>query len=147
MKLSTRVRYGARALVELALAHPDRTVSARDIAERQRISPKYLEQILTVLKESGLVAAVRGKRGGYALARPPAAITLKELFESLEGSLAPVHCVDHPDSCPSEAVCPTRETWLEIGGSVAQILERTTLRELAERRRRKAASSAVMYYI
>lgn len=147
MKLSTRARYGARALVEVALAYPDSTVSVKHVAARQNISPKYLERIMATLKAAGLVKAVRGMHGGYVLARPPTSITLKELFEALEGHVAPVDCVDHPNSCPMEDVCPTRETWVEMKQSLERILEGTTIQDLVERKKRKDSSSSPIYYI
>lgn len=145
MKLSTKARYGARALADLA-GHGDTPASVRDIAERQRISPKYLEQILNALRAAGLVRAVRGLRGGYAIAKSPDAINLREVYEALEGSAAPVECVDH-HCCPMEEACPTRQTWLEIKESLEGILERTTVQELVDRTNQKKQSIAVMYHI
>lgn len=147
MMLSTRTRYAARAMAELGSAYPDGTVSVRSVAQSQRVSPKYLEQILHSLRAAGLVRAVRGMRGGYALARPPASITLKEVFEVFEGSAAPVHCVDQPDSCPLVDVCPTRETWAEMKEALLRVLQRTTIGHLVERKARKAGSSALTYQI
>lgn len=147
MKLSTTVRYGARAMTEIASAFPRRAVSVREVARQQGISPKYLEQILKPLKAAGLVQVVRGNQGGYVLARPPERITLKEVCESLEGSVAPVDCVDFPDSCPMHEGCPTRDTWVEIKEAVEGVLERTTIRDLVERKLRKATPPAPVYQI
>lgn len=147
MKLSTRARYGARALAELALAYPGGPVSVGQLAEGQRISAKYLEHILSTLRAAGLVKAVRGMHGGYALARSPAAITVKELFEVLEGPVALVDCVDHPNSCPMKDVCPTRDTWVEMKQSLERVLERTTIQDLADRKTRKGCSRTAMYHI
>lgn len=137
MRLSTRTRYGSRALAELAAAYPDRIVPLKQIAESQHLSVKYLEHIMTALKIAGLVRPVRGTHGGFVLARSPTNITLREVFEALEGSLAPVHCVDDPQSCPIEDVCPTRETWCELRDALANVLERTTLQHLAARRQHR----------
>ncbi len=142
MKFPTTIRYGARALIELAAAYPERAVSVREVGEQQKISPKYLEHILQSLKAAGLVQVVRGKRGGYVLARPPRSITLKEVYERLVGSLAPVDCVDCPDSCSMQETCPTWDTWVEVKEAVATVLERTTIQDLLERKTRKAVSSA-----
>jgi Rrf2 family protein len=147
MKLSTTVRYGARAVTQLAAAYPHRAVSVREVAEEQDISPKYLEHILRALKASGLIHAVRGTSGGYVLARSPGSITLKDLYESLVGSIAPVDCVDCPDSCSMHDVCPTRDTWVELKEAIETVLERTTIRDLLERKKRKAISSSPMYQI
>jgi Rrf2 family cysteine metabolism transcriptional repressor len=138
MKLSTRTRYGTRALVELAIAYPDGTVSVTEIAQRQRISPKYLERIMATLKAKGFIRAVRGVHGGYMLALPPDEISLSQVMEALEGSTAPVDCVDDPESCPMEDLCPVRDTWVQMKQSVQKVLEETTVRELAERKKRIA---------
>jgi Rrf2 family protein len=140
MKLSTTVRYGARALTQVALVYPDRPVTVREIAEQQAISAHYLEHILKALKAGGLVQAIRGNRGGYVLTRPPGSITLKDVYETLEGSLAPVACVDCPTSCAMHEVCPTRDTWVELKEAVETVLERTTIEHLVERKKRKAIS-------
>ena len=142
MKFPTTVRYGARALIELAAAYPDRAVSVREVGQQQNLSAKYLERILQALKVAGLVQVVRGKRGGYVLARPPQSITLKDVYERLVGSLAPVDCVDCPDSCSLQDTCPTWDTWVEVKEAVATVLERTTIQDLLERKNRKAVSSA-----
>ena len=93
MKLSTRGRYGVRAMLELALNNGKGPVPLRDLALRQEISAKYLEQLLIPLKGAGLVKSVRGARGGYMLALEPARISLYDIVRSLEGPLAPVECV------------------------------------------------------
>lgn len=148
MKVSTKARYGARALVELAVVYPKKAVSVKDMAKRQSISPKYLEQIFAPLKAMGLVRAVRGMHGGYELSRPPGQIGLDEVFAALEGSPAPVDCVDHPKACPMEDVCPTRDTWVEMRDAVEGVLKRTTLQDLVDRKRQKTGSSdALMYHI
>jgi Rrf2 family protein len=142
MKFPTTVRYGARAMIELAAAYPDHAVSVREVGQQQNLSPKYLERILQALKAAGLVKVVRGRRGGYVLGRPPRDITLKELYESLAGSLAPVECVDCPDSCSKHETCPTRDTWVEVKEAVETVLERTTIQDLLERNNRKAIASS-----
>lgn len=137
MRLSTQIRYGARAMVELGLAYPERVVSVREMAESQHLSVKYLERIMVALKTAGLVTPVRGIHGGYALARPPSSITLGEVYRILEGSPAVVYCVDHPESCPLLQTCPTRDTWVELTAAVQGVLEGTTLEDLVERTRRR----------
>ena len=147
MKLSTRTRYGARALVELALIYPDAVISVNEVAAKQKISAKYLEQIMRILKAADLVKSVRGMHGGYALTRPPTKVTLGEIFEALEGSAAPVDCVDHPGSCAMIDVCPTRDTWVAMKACIEGFLTKTTLQCLAETKTRKADSTTLMYYI
>ena len=147
MKLSTKVRYGSRALAEMAQVWPDGTMSVKDIAEKQSVSPKYLENILAGLKAAGIVQSVRGMYGGYALSRSPRDITLKHVFQALEGSIAPVDCVDHPESCPIENTCPTRQTWAEMKAAMEKVLRRTTLQNLLDRKKRKTASVQASYQI
>ena len=147
MQISTKLRYGSRALAELARAHPDTTLSVRELAERQNISEKYLEHIMSALKSARVVRSVRGKYGGYELERDPESITLTEVFRVLEGSPAPVDCVESPDSCELSPTCPTRQTWLEMRNAVRDVLEKTTIQDLAERGRRKTEEQPEMYHI
>lgn len=147
MKLSTKTKYGTRALVELALAEQSEAVSTREVAEKQGISFKYLEQIMASLRAAGLVNSQRGQHGGYSLARRPENIKLVEIYEVLEGSTAPVECVDNPGSCPLEGVCAPRDTWAEMGHSIRQVLENTTLRDLTDRYKRKNKENPPMYQI
>jgi len=147
MKLSTRARYGIRALVEIALRYPHGAISVREIGESQRISPKYLELIIQPLKAAGLLTAARGMHGGYALARPPETIKLSEVFSIVEGSPALVACVEQPDLCPMEEFCPTRDTWVQLAEAFTKVLEGTTVQDLVDRKRRMGGSHELMYHI
>ncbi|MCD6415541.1 MAG: Rrf2 family transcriptional regulator [Planctomycetes bacterium] len=147
MKLSTRVRYGARAMVDLGVAFPDGTVSVRDIAQREGVSAKYLEQIVSRLKAAGLIVAHRGVQGGYSLARPPASISLNDIYHVLEGDTAPTDCVDEPGACPMKNVCPTRDTWVELKESIENVLQNTSLQDLVERKGQKVGPHCLMYHI
>jgi len=117
----------------VAAAYPDGTPSIREIAERQQLSPKYLESIMQALKAAGLVRATRGVHGGYALTRPPAEIRMSDIVRVLEGSSAPVPCVDAPDLCGMSGDCPTRDTWVELRAAIEDVLGRRTLQDLAAR--------------
>jgi len=147
MKLSTRVRYGMRALVELALAYPQGAVSLGEVARTQRVSLKYLEHIIGALRVAGIVRSVRGLGGGYELARPPAEIRLIEIYEILEGPCAPVPCVDAPDTCPMSPLCATRDTWGELKEAIRGVLARKTLEDLARGKLEKAAVGPPSYHI
>jgi Rrf2 family protein len=147
MQFSTKTRYGARALVELACAWPDRTVSVREMALGQRISHKYLGQIMATLKAAGMIKAVRGVHGGYELTRPPAEITLGQIFRVLEGSAAPVECIDKPGSCQLEPICATHDSWAQVKDAIEGVLDATTLQDLAQRKRTKAAAAGLTYQI
>ena len=147
MKLSTRARYGARAMVELAKT-PGASRSVRDVARNQRVSAKYLEHIMASLKSAGLVEAVRGLNGGYTLARGPGEIRLSDVILALEGPLAPVDCVSGVRDCPMAADCPTREVWAELKRSIMLTLDRVTLKDLVDRRHgREPADDVPMYHI
>lgn len=133
MKLSTRARYGLRALVEMASAPDGAPVSVRLIAKRQAISPKYLEQIIHDLRAAGLVNASRGFHGGCTLARPAGEINLMEVYGVLEGSSALVDCVGDPAECRRSNACPTRDVWRDMGKAMEKVLSKTTLLDLVER--------------
>jgi Rrf2 family protein len=145
MRLSTRTRYAARALAALAAAKTT-PVSVRELSASEHISAKYLEHILHRLKSVGLVHVVRGKHGGYGLAKPAARITLKDVFVVFEGTVA-LECTDDPDRCPMASTCATRDTWVELKDAILGVLERTTLQDLADRKRQKSASAAYVYEI
>jgi Rrf2 family protein len=147
MKLSTRSRYGTRALVDIALNSKDRPALLRDIARRQEISTMYLEHLITPLISAGIVRSIRGAKGGVWLAKPPHEIKLSEVVLLLEGSLAPVECVDDPKYCRRSASCVTREVWSEMKEAMNHVLESTTLQDLAERQKAKEPAVDGMYYI
>jgi Rrf2 family protein len=124
-------------MMELALQAQVPSVTSHEVGVRQRISPKYVGQLLAQLRASGLVRSVRGQGGGFRLARPPGKITLLEIVQAFEGSLAPVACVDDPVLCSQSARCAARDVWRELKASVEKPLRRTTLADLARRQRRK----------
>ncbi|MGD9123509.1 MAG: Rrf2 family transcriptional regulator [Desulfarculaceae bacterium] len=137
MKLSTRGRYGVRAMLELAMQSGEGPVPLRDLAARQEISAKYLEQLLIPLKGAGLVKSVRGARGGYMLAKEPPTITLYEIVRSLEGPLAPVECVQDPKYCDRVGGCTVHLVWGEMGDMLVNFLDNLTLAEMVERQHEK----------
>ena len=138
MKISTKGRYALRLMLDLALSDPGVPVPLRDVAQRQDISDKYLEQIVTPLSRAGLVRSVRGAGGGYLLTRDPAEYTVGEILRPLEGSLAPVSCVDGSECCCRADQCVTREVWREIQQAVTGVVDHITLADLVARQRRKA---------
>jgi Rrf2 family transcriptional regulator, cysteine metabolism repressor len=135
MKLSTKARYGSRAMVELAVAYPAKAVPVRDLAASQRLPAKYLEQIMAALKTNGLVNSVRGARGGYTLAKAPEEISLTEVFHALEGDDIVVDCLAQPEGCGRAGWCATRQTWGEMRDAIERVLSSTTLRDLADRQK------------
>ncbi|MGI5916991.1 MAG: RrF2 family transcriptional regulator [Anaerolineae bacterium] len=145
MNLSTRMRYGTRALIDLARRYDQGPISARDIAGRQNISAKYLEQLLSALNGAGLVRSVRGPRGGHMLAHPPDEINLRQVFDALEGfGGAPPN--EDGGGVTADARAET-ELWTRMMAACIRVLESTTLRDLADRAHEIEASSAAMYHI
>ena len=147
MKLSTRGRYGTRALLELALHHKAGPVPLKNIARSQQIPLQYLEHLITPLVAAGIIRSTRGARGGVWLAKPPQEIKLSEVIRLLEGSIALVDCVSDPKSCPRSDFCVTRDVWGELKKVMDGILESITLQDLVERQKRKEQSEEVMYHI
>jgi len=134
MKLSTKARYALRAMVDLA-AHSEQTpVSRREIADRQSISPHYLEQLFAKLRDVGLIEAVRGPGGGYRLAKRADEITAGEVVRAVEDVLSPVACLlADPDlQCERAPSCPTQRVWKELGERVSQYLDSLSLADLCE---------------
>jgi len=147
IQLSTKGRYGTRAMLELALNDGNGHMLLREIAERQGISVKYLEQIMPALKSAGLVNSSRGASGGYSLAKPPEEITVKEIVEALEGPLKLVDCVGDPGLCQEAGQCVTRDLWDEVSISISKLLESRTLADLAQKHKDKQKSRPLMYSI
>jgi Rrf2 family protein len=136
MRLNTKMRYGTRALVELAAHHDDPSaLSLAEISARQDLSDKYLEAILGSLRTAGLVRGVRGAQGGYRLARPPETITLRDLFDVLEGSDDYAPCGEEHDACPRRDRCATRDVWADMQDAAMRVLASFTLADLAARQR------------
>jgi len=147
MKLSTRARYGTRALLDLALHSGEGAVLLKDIARRQEFSLPYLQHLITPLIAAGIIKSTRGARGGILLLKPPAEIKLSEVLQLLEGSIAPVDCVNNPKTCPRSDLCVTRDIWGELEKVMNAVLESTTLQDLVERQKRKERPKKTMYDI
>jgi Rrf2 family transcriptional regulator, cysteine metabolism repressor len=133
MKLSTRSRYGLRALMELAEHYGEGAISVSVIADQQGISQKYLDTLFNSLKVAGLAMSRRGPGGGWQLTRPPSEIRLSEVLPALEGSFALVQCVDFPHTCASTPTCAAREVYVAIHDAILGVLESTTLDQLEKR--------------
>ncbi|MFO7154823.1 MAG: Rrf2 family transcriptional regulator [Caldicoprobacter oshimai] len=149
MTISTRGRYGVKAMLDLALNSSQDSVPVKSIAERQNIPGKYLEQVLSALKKAGLVKSVRGPTGGYMLAKPPEHITVGDILRALEGDLAPVKCVEQgqkKEKCARERQCITKYVWARIRDEVNQVVDSITLKDLADAYE-KEVMNGYMYYI
>ena len=147
MKLSTRGRYGTRLLLDIALHQRERPVLLKEIAQRQQISLLYLEHLITPLIAAGILKSTRGAKGGVSLLKAPQQIRLSEVIQLLEGSIAPVECVNNPKICPRSDSCVTRDVWGEVKNAIGQVLESITLQDLVERQRQKVQPGTTMYYI
>jgi Rrf2 family protein len=138
MMFSTKAEYGVRVMVELARRGSEEPVPLAEIAEHEGLPLAYLEHLVARLRRAGLVDSRRGARGGYLLARPPASITMAEVVEALEGSIAPIECISSgPDGhvrCARETdpehICTTKLLWTRVRGSIIDTLKHTTLAEL-----------------
>lgn len=130
MRVSTRGRYGTRLMVDLAQHFADGPIPLAKIAKRQDLSAKYLEQLIILLKGSGLIRSARGRRGGYMLARKPEDISVGEIVETLEGKLAVVDCVTDPELCYRSPECPTRDIWVGVTDVLKNQLFSLTLQDI-----------------
>jgi len=144
MKLSTRTRYGTRALLDLARHEDNRPVQLKDIASRQNISLPYLEHIITPLVGAGIVRSTRGARGGLQLSRHPNELKLSEVVQLLEGTNMPVDCINNPESCTRSGFCVTRDVWSEIKTAIDKTLNSITLQDLVDREKKKEASAKAL---
>ena len=134
MKISTKGRYALRVMIDLAEHQGEGFVSLKDIAARQGISKKYLEQIIPILNRSDFLQANRGSQGGYRLAKAPKDYTVKDVLELTEGSLAPVACLDTtPVGCERSETCVTLPLWKGLAEVIENYLDSVTLQDLLER--------------
>lgn len=134
MKISTRGRYGLRALIDLASHKDEKCISVSSIARRQGISEHYLEQLMALLNKAGFVKSVRGLYGGYKLNKPAQQITLAEVLRVLEGSMYPVECLSETETglCGGSSCngCVTKPVWEKLYDSINEVLESYTLADL-----------------
>lgn len=132
MKLSTRSRYAARAIIEIAKQQGENPITRKDICESQQISSSYLENILIILKNQGIIKTIRGPKGGYALAKNPSDINMFEIVSAFEGSISAVHCVDDPKHCKRYKNCPTKVVWEALMKSQREVLKGFTIKKLMD---------------
>lgn len=139
MKISTKGRYAVRVMLDLALNNTGECIKVKDIASRQGISEKYLEQIIAVLNRAGYVNSVRGAQGGYRIAKDPSEYTVGMILRLTEGSMAPVACLDEgtPD-CDRCDTCETLEVWKELYAAINNVIDNVTIADLVEKSRQRA---------
>jgi Rrf2 family protein len=117
-------------MIALAVAGGDKSVFLKDIAASEDISEKYLSLIVIPLRAAGLLRSIRGARGGYALAREPRDISLRDIVEAVEGETCLVNCIKDPDVCQRVSVCPTRDTWTQLSNTIKEAMAAVTLAHL-----------------
>lgn len=145
MKISTKGRYALRMMLDLAEHRADGYVALRDIAERQSISKKYLEQIIPVFTQSGLLLASRGHQGGYRLAKAPEQYTVYTILHLTEGDLAPVACAgQEPAACTRRADCPTLPIWQGLNRVIRDYLDHITLQDIMEQQQEQDQNNYVI---
>lgn len=134
MKISTKGRYALRVMIDIAANSDGRCIPIKEIAKRQEISEKYLEQIFTVLSRAGFLRSTRGAQGGYTLTRDPSEYTVGMILRAMEGDLAPVDCVSEGcKPCSRAEQCVTWEVWAQIRDAVNGVIDHVTLAELVQR--------------
>jgi len=137
MKLSSRTRYGIRAILDLAENIGSGPLQIRVIAQRQDISIKYLEQLMATLRSAGFVRSIRGAKGGYVLAKAPVQIKLSDVFNALEGPVITAECVENQNYCARAADCITRQLWAQLQYAIQNVLQSITLQDLVDRAKDK----------
>ena len=135
MKISTRGRYALRVLVDLAEHNGNGFVTLKDIAERQNISKKYLEQIVPALTRSGIIRSNRGLQGGYVFVKEPSEVTVGDVLRLSEGNMAPVACLEcTPNLCERRHICPTLPVWTGLQKVITEYLDSITIEDIVEGR-------------
>lgn len=138
MKISTKGRYAVRVMLDLALHNTGECNKVKDIAARQGISDKYLEQIIAVLNKAGYVNSVRGAQGGYRIAKNPEEYTVGMILRLTEGSMAPVACLDEESpACERCDTCETLGVWKDLYAAINQVIDGVTIADLAEKQGRR----------
>lgn len=133
MRISTKGRYALRLMLDLATNCCGDPIRLKDVAKRQEISEKYLEQIISVLNKAGFVRSIRGPQGGYVLTRRPEEYTVGMILRLTEGSMAPVDCVDEElGNCPKMTECATSVVWKRLNDAISDVIDNITLQDLVD---------------
>jgi Rrf2 family protein len=142
MRISTRARYALRLMIDLASREQEGTpVILREIAERQQLSKRYLEQLATSLKNANLLTTAQGRGGGYTLARPAEDIAVRDIIAATIGDINVVPCVLCPDRCARSEACPSREMWVQVNEAVEAVFARVSLADLRESSANEASTA------
>ena len=147
MRVSMKVDYGVRALIDLAQNYNKGPIQTSEIARRQGVPEPYLDQLLTTLRKSGLIHSRRGPQGGHTLAKEPHVITLGEVIGTLEGSLHTIDCLDGTYECSLAGSCSQQEVWRDIDSLTRNLLNATTIGTLAAKQKTPETVTTAAYYI
>lgn len=145
LRISTKGRYAMRLMLDLALHDTGKPLSLRDISERQEISIKYMEQIVSLLTRAGLVRSVRGPQGGYYLAHAPETITAGQILRLTEGSLSPAPCLEAGDKCKRKCECAVYGLWKEVDDAISEVLDNTRLSDLLTRQKELTRADSTVF--
>lgn len=130
MKISTKGRYALRVMIDLALNRNGKYITLKDIAERQEISNKYLEQIISLLNKAGYLETARGNTGGYKLAKEPKEYKIGDILRATEGDLAPIYCLTEEGECSKQKSCKTYSFWKGLDDVINKYIDSKTLEDL-----------------
>ena len=148
MKLSTRSRFAVRALLDIAINYKGKPVQIKNIAKRQSLSGRYLENIFTPLRNAGILNSIKGKDGGFMLAKKPNEINILEIVQIMEGPISIVDCVGAPGSCRRSTLCVTRRIWDDLNKNIKDSLAVKNLDDLIKEFKKQIKNSKdPMYYI
>lgn len=141
MKISTKGRYGVAAMYDLAMHYGEGPVALKSVAQRQKISEHYLEQIISTLRKAGYVKSIRGAQGGYTLTREPNRISVGDIIRIMEGPIVLVDCLlpdtGDTDCCERAGICVTRGVWAKVCDSITQVLDSISLADLCNEEKRQ----------
>lgn len=144
MKISTKGRYALRLMLDVAMNEGEMPVRIKEIAVRQDVSDKYLEQIVSALNKAGFVKSIRGPQGGYRLSKRPEEYTVGSILRITEGSLAPVNCLEYEvNDCPRQESCATLELWKRLDNAIKSVVDNITLEDLIEWQKQKDADYCI----
>lgn len=149
MKLNTKIRYGIRTMVELAMNSGTIGIFQKDIAVKQKIPLKYLDKIITDLKSAGLIINVSGKRSGYMLAKSAEKISVNDIYKAFEGRLSIIQCLNNQTNCCKENKCASQEFWADLNSEMEQMMQKQNLKSLATKQIEldSTISNSINYHI
>ena len=148
MKINTKVRYGIRTMIEIALHWKGEGVFQKEISERQEISFKYLDQIISSLKVSGLILNSEGRGSGYKLSRDPESISVYDVYRAFENELCIIDCLANGSDCNRDQICPTKDFWHQFNIHMVEFMDSTSIADLVEKQKELQQSEELnMFFI